>query len=150
MNPLNNSHPLPTCFAVVFEVSPPKKRRWGRGANDLSREELRALGLNYGDSDSAGPSEGRRGAQAGKIAVTSMKLRYMEGWRGEAVRGICAALDANGIRYEYSKKQSSAIKRGVALVNLFGLRSFITEYIPDVQNEWDDNTHTHSVADPLL
>ena len=68
--------------------TPRKKRLWGKGAKDLSREELRALGLNYGESNGMRPSKPGGGSQSGKISVDSMKLQYMEGWHGEAVSGV--------------------------------------------------------------
>lgn len=69
-----------------------KRRRWGKGAKDMSREELRALGLNYGESDGMRPSEPAGGSQTGKLSVDSMKLQYMEGWHGEGVSGLLSPI----------------------------------------------------------
>lgn len=80
---------------------------WGRRGKDIPKEDLTAMGLNYGEADrdwererpprrrgrsrwfgfSRGSSRGRREVLGGRVSVDSMKLKYEEGWNVEAVSG---------------------------------------------------------------
>ncbi|CAM9090944.1 unnamed protein product [Ectocarpus sp. 4 AP-2014] len=89
-----------------------KRMGWGRRGKDIPKEDLTAMGLNYGEADRepvrerpprrrgrsrwfgfAKGSRGRREVLGGRVSVDSMKLKYEEGWNVEAEgEGVFAAV----------------------------------------------------------
>lgn len=78
-----------SCFSTLAGSN---KRRWGRRRKDVSKEDLIALGLKYGESDRPGRgpgssgSGGSRASPSSRISVDSLKRQYNEGWVDKEVR----------------------------------------------------------------